>query len=84
MLTCKEASKLVSESLDRRLPLGLRVALRLHLMMCRLCSRYKRHLVFMRSALRLYSEKIEDGVLFPASLTGDSRRHLISLLGGGR
>ena len=82
MLTCKEATALVSESLDRRLPIRQRLALRLHLTMCDLCSRYKRHLLFVRNAFHLYAQRIEDGIgSSPASLSEQSRLHLISLVG---
>ncbi len=80
MLTCREATTLISQSIDDRLPVGRRVALRLHLIMCKLCSRYKRQLVFLGSAIRKYAGKIEDGRLFPAFLTEESRRHLTSLI----
>lgn len=42
MLSCKEATRLVSEKLDRDLPLWRRLGLRLHVLMCRGCSRYTR------------------------------------------
>ncbi len=42
MLSCKEAIRLVSENLDREMPLWRRMGLRLHVLMCRACSRYTR------------------------------------------
>jgi hypothetical protein len=51
MLSCKEASRLASEGLDRRLGLAERIALRLHLLACDGCSRFRRQLVFLRRAL---------------------------------
>jgi hypothetical protein len=82
MLTCKEVTALVSESLDRRLPIRQRLAMRLHLTMCKLCSRYKRQLLFMRNTYRLYAKRLEDGSgSSPASLSEQSRLRLISLLG---
>lgn len=81
MLTCKEASALVSESLDRRLPVRQRLALRWHLRMCDLCSRYKRHLLFMRETLRLYAKRIQEGSgPSPVALSEPSRLRLKSLL----
>ncbi len=50
MLTCKEVSKLASESLDRKLSWRERLGMRLHLLRCDLCSRYLRQLRFMRDA----------------------------------
>jgi hypothetical protein len=50
MLSCKEAAALVSESLDRKLPLGQRIALRMHLFFCRFCRRFSRQVLFLRGA----------------------------------
>jgi hypothetical protein len=44
MLMCKEATRLISEGLDRRLPLRQRTSLRLHVTICGACSAYKRQL----------------------------------------
>lgn len=44
MLMCKEATRLISEGLDRRLPLLQRMSLRLHVMMCGACHTYKKQL----------------------------------------
>jgi len=51
MLTCKEVSRLVSQGLDRRLGLGERVKLRLHLAICDGCRNFRRQLDFLREAL---------------------------------
>jgi len=50
MLSCKEAAALVSESLDRKLPLGQRIALRMHLIFCRFCRRFSRQVLFLKEA----------------------------------
>ena len=52
MLTCKEISKLVSESLDRKLPLRQRMVVRLHLMMCSMCRAYEDQTLLLRKAVR--------------------------------
>ncbi len=44
MLSCKEATRLVSEGLDRELPFWRRMGLRLHVVMCRGCLRYTRQI----------------------------------------
>ena len=44
MLSCKEATRLVSEQLDRKLPFWKRVSLRMHVVLCRGCSRYRRQI----------------------------------------
>lgn len=50
MLSCKEATELISQGMDRRLSLAERFGLRLHLLICRGCRATDRHLVFLRQA----------------------------------
>jgi len=52
MLTCKETARLVSEGLDRKLPLWKRLNLRLHLMMCGACSAYRRQVETLHRIVR--------------------------------
>lgn len=52
MRTCKDISKLVSESLDRELSLRERMALRVHLMMCSLCRTYQHQILQLRTILK--------------------------------
>jgi len=51
MLTCKEASRLISERLDRKLGVGQWLALRMHLMLCDGCSRVNRQFQMLRRAM---------------------------------
>ncbi len=44
MLTCKQASQLVSQSLDRPLSWSERVQLKLHLLICDACRHFKQQL----------------------------------------
>lgn len=60
MLRCREVSKLVSESMERRLPLRQRMELRMHLMLCRLCSGFARQVSFLRTAAHRDAERIVD------------------------
>ncbi len=62
MLNCKDVSKLVSESLDRKLPFWARVGLWMHLGMCRVCWGFRRDLVHIRNETRQHSEAIERDV----------------------
>ncbi len=57
MLSCKEATRLVSEGLDRELPFWRRMRLRLHVVMCRGCSRYTRQITALN---RLISDHYGD------------------------
>jgi hypothetical protein len=61
MLTCKETSRLVSQGLDRKLGLGERIAVRLHLAICRGCANFSRQMEFLRRATReLAAEDVAD------------------------
>ena len=52
ILSCKEVTQLVSEGLDRRLGFGERVALRVHLAICRSCTNFNRQMGFLRQAMK--------------------------------
>lgn len=60
MLSCKEVSQLVSESLDRDLPFWQRLQVRMHLLMCRFCSRFRKQILFLRDAARHFVMASED------------------------
>ncbi|MFQ5991750.1 MAG: zf-HC2 domain-containing protein [Nitrospiraceae bacterium] len=57
--SCEEVTRLVSESLDRPLPLRKRIGLRVHYFICVLCRRYGEQLHFIRDAVRSYPERVE-------------------------
>lgn len=52
MLTCKEATELMSQEQDRRLSLAERIGLRLHVMICAGCQRYRQQMGVLRAACR--------------------------------
>lgn len=52
MLSCKEASRLVSQGLERDLGFFARARLRLHLAICEGCTNFKKQVDFLRRALR--------------------------------
>ena len=56
MLSCKEATRLASQGLDRELALGERIALRVHLAICAGCRNVDRQLSFLRRAIRRLPE----------------------------
>ena len=57
MFRCDEVSKKVSLSMDEKLPLHYRIAIRFHLSMCRHCSRFRRQLLLLRKTSRISDEK---------------------------
>ena len=50
-LNCKDMARLISRSMDETLPLRIRLGIKFHLMMCRLCVDYKDQLEFIRMAV---------------------------------
>jgi hypothetical protein len=52
MLSCKDVTQLLSESMDTSLPISKRVGMRLHLLMCKFCARYERQLLLIRETVR--------------------------------
>lgn len=53
-ITCRDASRLISEGLDRDLPVADRAVLRVHLALCGACARFTHQLGFLRRAMREY------------------------------
>ena len=60
MLTCKQASKLISQSLDRPLTWSEKVQLKLHLFICDPCMHFKQQLNTLRTALLKIRSSIEN------------------------
>jgi hypothetical protein len=52
MLSCKDVTQLLSEAMDRSLPPGKRIGVRLHLLICKFCARYERQLLLIRETVR--------------------------------
>jgi hypothetical protein len=57
MISCQEASRLLSESLDSPLPFRRRAALRMHLLMCYLCRRTARQARALNELIRALAAK---------------------------
>lgn len=51
LVNCREATRLLSQSMDARLPWHRRLAIRLHLLYCVWCRRYAAQLQFLRRAM---------------------------------
>lgn len=58
MLRCREVSKLVSESMERELPLRQRFRVWMHLAMCRMCAGFARQLRLLRRAAHEHPERL--------------------------
>ena len=56
MLSCKEASVLLSQAQERRLNRRERFVLRLHLWLCDGCSNFRKQLEFIRFMVKHYRD----------------------------
>jgi hypothetical protein len=60
MMNCKQASQLISRGLDVTLSKRERFALKLHLLMCKYCSRFRQQLMAINVAISKLGKQIED------------------------
>jgi hypothetical protein len=74
--SCAEATRLLSESQEACLPLPASLGLRLHLILCRQCRRYRRHLALMRSVFESYPENLPATTRLP----NDFRQSIVQKL----
>lgn len=79
MLTCKDASRLISERQERSLGIGELWALRLHLWLCVSCRRFARQLGLLRRVLRTLLRRMETDVDGP-ELAPEARERIRKVL----
>ena len=60
ILNCRHITRLLSQSMDARLPWHRRLAVRLHLLYCVWCRRYEAQLQFLRRAGRQLGAQAPD------------------------
>lgn len=70
---------MVSESMDRSLPIHQRIGVRIHLLMCKFCSRYRKQLLYVRKTIRSLSVEGEE-IFSSMSLSQEARERIESLL----
>jgi len=56
IISCKDASRLVSQREEATLSAWQRLVLRLHLSVCAACSRFERQVAFLRNAMQKYRQ----------------------------
>jgi len=79
MLTCREATQLVSEAMDHKLPLSRTFELKMHMFMCKFCSRFKKQVLSIRHVIQENAHLMDDDVVQDA-LSPDVKEHLRHLL----
>ncbi len=60
--TCKETAALMVAREDRALPLGDRVALYVHLLVCKTCPLFEKQLLTLRNSMRQWRHYSENDV----------------------
>jgi Putative zinc-finger len=60
MLDCRQASQLISQSLDRPLTLRERLALKLHLIICEFCKRFSQQVQTLRVTIKTMVDSVEN------------------------
>ena len=82
MLSCRDVTRLISESMDGSLPVGTRIGVRLHLLVCRFCARYERQLRLIRDTVRrIVAEEERPGEGFGGVLSEEARVRIKRALG---
>jgi len=77
MPNCKEVTRLVSESMEHKLPFRKRVSLWMHLSMCKLCGGFRKELQMIQDAARRHAESIEqDATPGDSSLPNEARERI--------
>jgi len=56
IISCKDASRLVSQREEATLSSWQGLVLRLHLSVCAACSRFERQVAFLRNAMQKYRQ----------------------------
>lgn len=75
MFNCREVSKKVSESMDVNLPLRYRLMIKIHLLMCKYCSRLRSQLLTLRNIARS-EDWPEDEIDRAQSLSEETREKI--------
>ncbi|HBA66391.1 MAG TPA: hypothetical protein DCZ48_09525 [Methylococcaceae bacterium] len=59
MRSCRDITALMSQGLDKKLSLGERLAIGLHVMMCSGCRNFQSQSQFIRKAANRYTEQLQ-------------------------
>jgi hypothetical protein len=79
-LTCRESARLLSDNLGRRLSRPERVALQIHLVLCRRCRQFRDNLRLLRELLGGMAEQCVAGHELPPALGPDQRARIFETL----
>lgn len=80
MLTCKDASHLMSQSLDRKLGLTDKLGLRLHLLICGSCHLVNRQLDFIHRLCQKIAAESNDITSMQPGLSASAQERILKEL----
>ena len=75
MFRCKDVSQKVSLSMDVQLPYHHRMAVQMHLRMCRYCARFRRQLIMLRKMSR-HIDSEQPGSEATGKLSNESKERI--------
>jgi hypothetical protein len=75
MFQCKDVSQKVSQSMDDPLPYYQRMAIRIHLLMCRYCSLFRRQLIMLR-IMSLHVDSDQPSTETTSKLSQETKRRI--------
>jgi len=78
MLKCKEASHLVSQTMETKLSFRQRLGLRLHLMLCDACTQFSLQLETLRLAMAQLGRRCENDDSL--NLSDEARRRIAAAM----
>jgi len=78
--TCRDVVRLLSQSMEVKLPITTRIKLRFHFLICIWCQRYERQLWALRKIASSVSERVAD--IYPETLSDRSKEQLKQSLRG--
>ena len=84
MMNCKEVSRLMSEMKDHEITWRQRMALRFHLMMCRMCRVYNRQLEMLSRIARQAGDLVMNRGVSEATLPDESKQRIKDTLSKSR
>jgi hypothetical protein len=72
---CREMVRILSDSMDRPLPLTMRIRKRLHYLICCWCQRYEEHLHYLRKTTHAFPEHADQSS--DASLSSEAKKRIM-------
>lgn len=76
MISCKQASQLTSQALDKKLSMWERLSLKLHLIICKNCQRFSQQIHKLHVTIRSMGKQIEEDINI--TLPKETKKRIVS------